>query len=66
MKSFTQALLDPVDSLFVCIDIQERLLPVMARKSEVVKNSRATSSSVNKPVALVLFHHQRRVFPQNL
>lgn len=39
MKPFTQALLDPIDSLFVCIDIQERLLPVMARKSEVVKNT---------------------------
>lgn len=39
MRSFTQALLNPKDTLFVCIDIQERLLPVMARKSEVVKNA---------------------------
>lgn len=39
MKSFTQALLEPGDTLFVCIDIQERLLPVMARKDEVVRNA---------------------------
>ncbi len=39
MRSFTQALLSPTDTLFVCIDIQERLLPVMARKNEVVKNT---------------------------
>lgn len=39
MKSFIQALLEPKDTLFVCIDIQERLLPLMARKDAVVRNT---------------------------
>ena len=38
-KAFNKALLEPKETLFICIDIQERLLPVMARKQEVVKNT---------------------------
>ena len=32
-------LLDTKNTLFVCIDIQERLLPLMAHKDEVIKNA---------------------------
>ena len=32
-------LLDTKNTLFVCIDIQEKLLPLMAHKDEVVKNA---------------------------
>ncbi len=39
MTAFSQALLNPQETLFICVDIQERLLPIMARKQEVVKNA---------------------------
>ena len=32
-------MLDAKNTLFVCIDLQDRLLPLMARKDEVVKNA---------------------------
>lgn len=32
-------LLDTKNTLFVCIDIQEKLLPLMAHKDEVIKNA---------------------------
>ena len=32
-------LLDTKNTLFICIDIQERLLPLMAHKDEVIKNA---------------------------
>ena len=32
-------LLDTKNTLFVCIDMQERLLPLMAHKDEVIKNA---------------------------
>ena len=31
--------LTPQNTLFICIDIQERLLPLMAHKDEVIKNA---------------------------
>lgn len=34
-----QSTLNPKNTLFVCIDIQEKLLPLMAHKDEVIKNA---------------------------
>lgn len=34
-----QSILNPVKTLFVCIDLQEKLLSLMSRKDEVVKNA---------------------------
>lgn len=34
-----QSTLNPTKTLFICIDLQEKLLPLMSRKDEVVKNA---------------------------
>ncbi|RAX57693.1 hypothetical protein CCZ01_05240 [Helicobacter monodelphidis] len=38
MRQIQQAIFEPADSLLICVDVQERLVPVMSEKERVLKN----------------------------
>lgn len=56
-------MLDAKNTLFVCIDLQDRLLPLMARKDEVVKNANILLSAAQILGAQTLVSEQ---YPRGL